>query len=75
MYMSGRALYPIAMNLHHKLLQEFNGDLNVSYSAGADAFNLIDILASGAKTVTVASDLLKPGGYSRFNSIPRKFRS
>lgn len=66
MYMSGRALYPIAMNLQHKLLQEFNGDLNVSYSAGADAFNLIDILASGAKTVTVASDLLKPGGYSRF---------
>lgn len=65
MYMSGRALYPIAMNLQHKLLQEFNGDINVSYSAGADAFNLIDILASGAKTVTVASDLLKPGGYSR----------
>lgn len=65
MYMSGRALYPIAMNLYHKLLQEFNGDLTVSYSAGADAFNLMDILASGAKSVTVASDLLKPGGYSR----------
>jgi len=65
MYMSGRALYPIAMSLQHKLLQEFNGDLNVSYSAGADAFNLVDILAAGARTVTVASDLLKPGGYSR----------
>jgi putative selenate reductase len=66
MYMSGRALYPIAMNLYHKILKEFNGDLNVSYSAGADAFNLADILAAGARTVTVASDLLKPGGYSRF---------
>lgn len=65
MYMSGRALYPIAMNLQYKLLQEFNGDLTVSYSAGADAVNLLDILSSGAKTVTVASDLLKPGGYSR----------
>lgn len=65
MYMSGRALYPIAMNLQHKLLKEFNGDLIVSYSAGADACNLVDILASGVQTVTVASDLLKPGGYSR----------
>ncbi|AIF51394.1 selenate reductase YgfK [Pelosinus sp. UFO1] len=65
MYMSGRALYPIAMNLYQKILKEFQGDLQISYSAGADAFNLTDILASGAKTVTVASDLLKPGGYSR----------
>lgn len=65
MYMSGRALYPIAMNLYDKILKEFHGDLHVSYSAGADAFNLTDILASGAKSVTVASDLLKPGGYSR----------
>ncbi|HSW35889.1 MAG TPA: hypothetical protein VLH18_04715, partial [Candidatus Limnocylindrales bacterium] len=65
MYMSGRALYPITINLFHKLSKEFDGDINVSYSAGADAFNLTAILASGAKSVTVASDLLKPGGYSR----------
>lgn len=65
MYMSGRALYPITMNLFHKLSQEFKGDLMVSYSAGADALNVTDILAAGARTVTVASDLLKPGGYSR----------
>lgn len=65
MYMSGRALYPIAMNLYNKILKEFHGELHVSFSAGADAFNLTDILASGAKSVTVASDLLKPGGYSR----------
>jgi putative selenate reductase len=65
MYMSGRALYPITMNLFHKLTQEFNGDLNVSYSAGADALNLPTILACGARPVTAATDLLKPGGYSR----------
>ncbi len=65
MYMSGRALYPITMNLFDQLAREFNGDLNVSYSAGADALNVTDILASGARPVTVASDLLKPGGYSR----------
>jgi len=66
MYMSGRALYPLTMNLFHKLVQEFDGDLNVSYAGGADAVNVTTILAAGARPVTAASDLLKPGGYSRF---------
>jgi putative selenate reductase len=65
MYMSGRALYPITMNLFHKLAVQFDGDLNVSYSAGADALNVSTILAAGARPITAASDLLKPGGYSR----------
>jgi putative selenate reductase len=65
MYMSGRALYPITINLYHKLAQEFDGDLNVSYAGGADALNVTTILATGARPVTTASDLLKPGGYSR----------
>lgn len=65
MYMSGRALYPITMNLFRKLMQEFNGDLRVSYSAGADAFNVATILAAGAYPVTAVTDLLNPGGYSR----------
>jgi len=65
MYMSGRALYPITMNLFNKLAHEFGGAINVSYSAGADAFNLTNILACGARPVTAVSDLLKPGGYSR----------
>ena len=64
-YMSGRALYPITINLFHKLAQEFDGDLNVSFSAGADALNVTSILAAGAWSVTAVSDLLKPGGYSR----------
>jgi putative selenate reductase len=65
MYMSGRALYPITINLFYKLLKEFNGELDVSFSAGADAFNLTRILAAGARPVTAVTDLLKPGGYSR----------
>jgi putative selenate reductase len=65
MYMSGRAIYPITINLFHKLAQEFGGDLNVSYSGGADALNVTALLAAGARPVSTASDLLKPGGYSR----------
>ncbi len=65
-YMSGRALYPITINLFHKLSQDFGEGLNVSFSAGADALNLTGILAAGARPVTAVTDLLKPGGYSRF---------
>jgi len=65
MYMSGRALYPITINLFRKLFQEFDGDLVVSYAGGADAQNVADLLSCGALPVTAASDLLKPGGYSR----------
>jgi putative selenate reductase len=65
MYMSGRALYPITIHLFRKLVQEFAGDLNVSFSAGADSCNVATILAAGARPVTAATDLLKPGGYSR----------
>jgi putative selenate reductase len=65
MYMSGRPLYPVTMTLFNKLAHEFRGNLTVSYSAGADALNVATILACGARPVTVASDLLKPGGYAR----------
>ena len=66
MYMSGRALYPITMNLFSRLAHDFHDDLRVSYSAGADALNVATILSCGARPVTAASDLLKPGGYARF---------
>jgi putative selenate reductase len=65
MYMSGRALYPITMRLYDRLLHEFAGDLHVSFSAGADAANVADILACGALPVTGCTDLLKPGGVAR----------
>ena len=65
MYMSGRALYPVTMRLYDRLLHEFGADLHVSFSAGADAANVADILACGALPVTGCTDLLKPGGVAR----------
>ena len=65
MYMSGRALHPISVNVVRKLQNEFKGKLNVSFSAGADCFNINDLIESGLKPVTVCSDILKPGGYGR----------
>jgi len=65
MYMSGRALHPISINVAHKLQKDFGGSLNISFSAGADCFNIADVLSCGFYPVTVSSDVLKPGGYSR----------
>lgn len=67
MYMSGRALHPISINLAHKIQKYFDGKLDISFSGGADAFNIVDIFNSGLSPITVCTDLLKPGGYGRLN--------
>lgn len=64
-YTSGRALHPISINLASKLQSDFNGELDISFSAGVDAFNITETLSCNLKPVTVCSDLLKPGGYLR----------
>ncbi len=69
MYMSGRSLFPLTINLAYKLSEEFNGKLNISYSGGASNNNIKDILETGIKPVTFATDLLKPGGYTRLAQI------
>jgi len=67
MYMSGRALHPISINVANKLQTDFDGKLNVSFSAGADCYNIVDILKCGLSPVTVSSDILKPGGYGKLS--------
>ncbi|MBT3336434.1 MAG: putative selenate reductase subunit YgfK [Anaerolineae bacterium] len=69
MYMSGRALYPLTVNLTNKLAQEFEGEIAISYSGGATYFNIEELFTAGIKPITLATDLLKPGGYSRLNQL------
>ena len=64
-YLSGRPLHAITVNLARRLAQEFDGDLPMSFSAGASCFNAPDLLAAGMQTITICSDLLKTGGYLR----------
>ncbi len=71
MYMSGRSLFPLTINLANKIAAEFNGDINISYSGGANSENIHDILSAGIAPVTLATDLLKPGGYFRLNEISK----
>ncbi|MDD5089508.1 MAG: FAD-dependent oxidoreductase [Candidatus Wallbacteria bacterium] len=67
MYMSGRPLHVLDMQLAARLASDLKGAVAVSFSAGADAFNLGEVLACGIRPVTVCSDLLKPGGYGRMS--------
>jgi putative selenate reductase len=65
MYMSGKSLYPLSISLAAKLAEEFEGKLRISYSGGADYYNIKGIVEAGIWPVTVATTLLKPGGYER----------
>ena len=69
MYMSGRALFPLTINVAAKLTEAFNGELNISFSGGASIYNSSDILKCGIFPITYATDLLKPGGYKRLFHI------
>ena len=48
-YMSGRALHPISVNLAARLQRDFGGTLDIAFSAGADAFNVTETLACGVR--------------------------
>lgn len=75
MYMSGRALHPVAVSLAAKLQNDFNGSLNISFSAGVNAFNAVKVLECGLKPVTVCTDILKPGGYGLLNQYIQNIES
>ena len=72
MYMSGRSLFPLSIKLAYKLAKEFDGNLKISYSGGADFFNITDIYSTGIAPITFATTLLKPGGYERIYQLAKK---
>jgi putative selenate reductase len=69
MYMSGKALYPLTISLAEKVERAFDGSLRASYSGGADEMNIERIFTAGIWPITLATTLLKPGGYNRLKPI------
>ena len=72
MYMSGKALFPLSISLAAKLSAECAGKLRISYSGGADYYNIDKIVGCGIWPVTMATTLLKTGGYQRFTQVADK---
>lgn len=69
MYMSGRALYPLTIEMAARFARDFDGKLRLSFSGGADTFNLRELFNAGIWPITVATTILKPGGYGRFHQL------
>ena len=69
MYMSGKSLYPLSISVANMLARDFDGKLRISYSGGADFHNIEGIIDAGIWPVTVATTILKPGGYDRMAQI------
>lgn len=72
MYMSGRSLFPLTISLAAKLARTFDGNLRVSFSGGADYYNIDKIFNTGIYPITLATTLLKPGGYQRLSQLAEK---
>ncbi len=72
MYMSGRSLYALSIEVANRLATEFKGDILVSYAGGADFYNVDKILTTGIMPVTFATTILKPGGYERILQMAEK---
>ena len=71
-YLSGKALYPLTVEMANRLAREFEGRMRLSYSGGADYFNIDRLYACGIWPITVCTTLLKPGGYDRMLQLAWK---
>ena len=69
MYMSGRALYPLTTELAARVAREFDGGLRISYSGGADYNSIERLFDAGIWPVTMATNILRPGGYNRMKQL------
>ena len=69
MYMSGRSLYPLTIEMAKRMSEEFDGRLRLSFSGGVDAFNIGPLFEAGIWPITLATTILKPGGYQRLTQL------
>lgn len=72
MYMSGKALFPLTIEMASRISEAFGGKMRISYSGGADYFNIDKLFDAGIWPITVATTILKPGGYQRLTQIAEK---
>jgi len=72
-YMSGRALFPITLCLAAKVAGALpDPGMRISYCGGVSALNAADLIKAGLGPLTLATDILKPGGYLRLAQIARE---
>ena len=75
MYMSGRSLFPLTIEMCHRISRQFKGKMRISFAGGAEYFNCDKLFAAGIWPITVATTILKPGGYNRLLQMVEKVES
>lgn len=69
MYLSGKPLFPLAIHTALMLSEAVGGNLPISFSGGIDLHNIAAVLKTGIAPVTVATLLLKAGGYKNLTRL------
>ena len=72
MFMSGRSLYPLTIEMCHRISREFGGKMRISFAGGAEFFNCDKLFSAGIWPITMATTILKSGGYNRMNQMVNK---
>ena len=72
MYMSGRSLFPLTIEMCNRISHQFGGKMCISFAGGAEFFNCDKLFAAGIWPITVATTILKPGGYNRLHQMVEK---
>ena len=72
MYMSGRSLFPLTIEMCNRISHQFGGKMHISFAGGAEFFNCDKLFAAGIWPITVATTILKPGGYNRLHQMVEK---
>lgn len=69
MYMSGKSLYPLTINVAARLNEALNGEVPISYCGGVDKNNIQDLYKAGLSPLTVCSVLLQPQGVPELKKL------
>ena len=56
----------------HRISRQFKGKMRISFAGGAEYFNCDKLFAAGIWPITVATTILKPGGYNRLHQMVEK---
>ncbi len=75
MYMSGKALYPMAITVAYELARAFEGKLPMSYCGGADKGNIAQIYDAGLWPISVCTVLLKGQGYNNLDALAKQLET
>ena len=72
MYMSGRSLFPLTIEMCNRISRTFEGKMRISFAGGAEFFNCDKLFGAGIWPITCATTILKPGGYNRLHQMVEK---